>query len=120
RSRRDAQQPERVRRIGVLMAYPESDPEGHALVAAFRDGLSEAWMAGGPQRPGRDSLGDTRRDINATVCARARRAAALPPPFTRPPPHRSLQQTSSIPVIFATVSDPVGSGFVASLAPQKF
>src|SRR5262249_4761641 len=31
-----------------------------------------------------------------------------------------LQQTSSIPVIFATVSDPVGSGFVASLAPQKF
>ena len=33
------QQPERVRRIDVLMAYAESDPEGQALVAAFREGL---------------------------------------------------------------------------------
>src|ERR1700722_17474544 len=33
-----AQQPERVRRIDVLMAYAESDPEGQALVAAFREG----------------------------------------------------------------------------------
>src|SRR4029077_18436962 len=36
-----AQQPERMRRIDVLMAYAESDPEGQALVAAFREGLQK-------------------------------------------------------------------------------
>ena len=36
-----AQQGERVRRIGVLTAYSESDPEGQALVAAFREGLQQ-------------------------------------------------------------------------------
>jgi hypothetical protein len=36
-----------MHRIGVLMAYPETDPEGHALVAAFRDGLRslDGWRA---------------------------------------------------------------------------
>ena len=36
-----AQQPDRMRRIDVLMAYAESDPEGQALVAAFREGLQK-------------------------------------------------------------------------------
>jgi putative ABC transport system substrate-binding protein len=36
-----AQQPERTRRIGVLMAYAESDPEGQAWVAAFREALQK-------------------------------------------------------------------------------
>jgi putative ABC transport system substrate-binding protein len=36
-----AQQGERVRRIGVLTAYSESDPEGQALVATFREGLQQ-------------------------------------------------------------------------------
>src|SRR5262249_29279318 len=36
-----AQQPERMRRIDVLMAYAESDPEGQALVEAFREGLQK-------------------------------------------------------------------------------
>ena len=35
-----AQQPGRVRRIGVLMGFPESDPEAQAYIAAFREGLS--------------------------------------------------------------------------------
>src|SRR5262245_62589747 len=36
-----------ARRIGVLMAYPENDPEGHALVTAFRDGLRKlGWLEG--------------------------------------------------------------------------
>jgi putative ABC transport system substrate-binding protein len=42
-----AQQGGRMHRIGVLMAYPETDPEGHALVAAFRDGLRKlGWLEG--------------------------------------------------------------------------
>src|ERR1700738_391478 len=40
-----AQQPERVRRIGVLMAFAESDPEGQAYVAAFREGLQKLGWA---------------------------------------------------------------------------
>src|SRR4029453_12570096 len=40
-----AQQPPPIRRIGGLMAYPESDPYGQTLVAAFRDGLMKrGWM----------------------------------------------------------------------------
>jgi|SRR6516162_7427722 len=42
-----AQQPDRVRRIGVLMAYAESDREAQTLVAAFRDGLQKVgWTEG--------------------------------------------------------------------------
>jgi putative tryptophan/tyrosine transport system substrate-binding protein len=42
-----AQQPDRVRRIGVLMAYAESDQEGQAFVAAFREGLQKlGWTEG--------------------------------------------------------------------------
>ena len=43
-----AQQAERVRRIGVLMAYANGDPEGQADVAAFREGLQTlGWVEGG-------------------------------------------------------------------------
>ena len=42
-----AQQPERMRRIGVLMGYAESDPLGQALVTAFREGLQKlGWIEG--------------------------------------------------------------------------
>jgi putative ABC transport system substrate-binding protein len=42
-----AQQPDRVRRIGVLMAFAESDREGQTFVAAFREGLQKlGWMEG--------------------------------------------------------------------------
>ena len=42
-----AQQPDRMRRIGVLMAFAESDREGQALVAAFREGLQKLGWAEG-------------------------------------------------------------------------
>jgi hypothetical protein len=46
RSRR-AQQGERVRRIGVLMLYPENDPEGQRRATAFREGLQKlGWVVG--------------------------------------------------------------------------
>jgi hypothetical protein len=42
-----AQQPDRVQRIGVLMAYSEDDPEAQAQIVAFRDGLQKlGWMEG--------------------------------------------------------------------------
>ena len=42
-----AQQPERMRRIGLLMTYDESDPEGQSVVAAFREGLQKLGWAKG-------------------------------------------------------------------------
>jgi putative tryptophan/tyrosine transport system substrate-binding protein len=42
-----AQQPDRMRRIGALMAYAESDPEGQAQVAAFREELQKLGWAEG-------------------------------------------------------------------------
>src|SRR6266540_267631 len=61
---RAQQQPERMRRIGVLMAYAESDPEGQAQVAAFREELQKlGWAEGRNIRidsrwatPGHDNL----------------------------------------------------------------
>jgi hypothetical protein len=53
-----AQQPDRMRRIGALMAYAESDPEGQAQVAAFREELQKLGWAEG--RKDRFSLGDAR------------------------------------------------------------
>jgi putative tryptophan/tyrosine transport system substrate-binding protein len=51
------QQPDRMQRIGMLMGYAESDREGRAFVAAFREGLQKLGVDGGPQHPDRHSLG---------------------------------------------------------------
>ena len=51
-----AQQPERMRRIGVLMALPEADPAAKELLSEFTQGLAElGWTAGGKMR--RTSVG---------------------------------------------------------------
>ena len=56
----NAQQHDRMRRIGVLMAHAESDPEFQAYVAAFREGLQKmGWVEGRNFRT-RLSLGRTR------------------------------------------------------------
>src|SRR5262252_7328404 len=113
-----AQQPDRVRRIGVLMGYPESDREGQANVAAFRGGFQKlGWTEG------RNIQIDTRwAAADADLMQRfAQELVALQPDviLTQNTPTTALvlQQTRTIPIIFANVSDPVGSGFVASL-PQ--
>src|SRR5262245_23950383 len=113
-----AQQPQPMRRIGVLMAYPESDPYGQTLVAAFRDGLMKlGWMESRTIRT------DTRWAASDVKSMQqfAQDLVALQPDLilTQNTPTTAvvLQQTRSIPIIFATFADPVGSGFVAGL-PQ--
>jgi putative ABC transport system substrate-binding protein len=111
-----AQQPERMRRIGVLMGYAESDREGQAFIAAFREGLQKiGWVEG------RNIRIDTRWATPGDAELRQRFAKeliALQPDLilshATPTTAALLQQTRTIPIIFATVSDPVGSGFVAS------
>jgi putative tryptophan/tyrosine transport system substrate-binding protein len=111
-----AQQGERIRRIGVLMAYAESDPEGQGWVAAFREGLQKlGWTEG------RNIWIDTRWTTPADTEAMQRHAkelVALKPDLilaqSTPITESLLQQTHTIPIIFANIADPVGSGFAAS------
>jgi len=111
-----AQQPDRVRRIGVLMGFAENDSQAQAMIAAFREGLQKlGWTEG------RNTQIDTRWTTPADAESRQRFAKellALQPDVilshTTPTTAALLQQTRTISIIFATVSDPVGSGFVAS------
>src|SRR5215469_6631048 len=113
-----AQQPDRMRRIGVLMGYPENDLEGPAFFAAFREGLEKlGWTEG------RNFRLDTRwvSPDDAELRQRfAKELVALQPDLilsaVTPTTAALLEQTRTIPIVFAAVSDPVGSGFVASLA----
>src|SRR5215469_7147875 len=111
-----AQQGERVRRIGVLMGYPDTDPEGHAGVAAFQEGLQRlGWSLGDKVRI------DTRwaPPGNTDVLHRfAKELVTLQPALilshSTPTTAARLEETRTIPIVFAFVSDPLGSGFVAS------
>jgi putative ABC transport system substrate-binding protein len=113
-----AQQPERVRRIGVLMGYAEGDREAQAFLAAFREGLHQlGWTEG------RNIRIDTRWAAPTDAESRQRLATelvALKPDailsHNTPTTAALLQQTRTIPIIFAFVSDPVGSGFVHDFA----
>ena len=112
-----AQQPDRMRRIGVLMGFPESDSRAQAYIAAFRDGLQKlGWTEG------RNTRIDTRwatPDDADSMQRFAKELVALRPDLiltqNTPTTAAMLQQTRTIPIIFANVSDPVGSGFVAGL-----
>jgi putative ABC transport system substrate-binding protein len=111
-----AQQSDRMRRIGLLMGYPEGDSEAQSYIAAFRQGLHAlGWTEGG------NILIDTRWAKPGDVESMQRLAkelVSLQPEVilsqTTPTTAALLQQTRTIPIVFALVSDPVGSGFVAS------
>jgi putative ABC transport system substrate-binding protein len=112
------QQPDRMQRIGMLMGYAESDREGRAFVAAFREGLQKlGWTEGHNIRI------DTRWAADRDADARQRFAkelVALQPNLilahATPTTAALLQQTRTIPIIFVNVSDPVGS--VKEIAPS--
>jgi putative ABC transport system substrate-binding protein len=112
-----AQQADRVRRIGVLMPFSESDAEGKLELAGFAQQLQDlGWADGRNLRIDyRWSAGDPAR-----MQTLAKELIALQPDviFARSTPVMAalLKQTRTIPLVFAVVSDPVGEGFVASLA----
>ena len=112
-----AQQGERMRRVGIFMDLSEQDVEGQTRVAAFRKGLQDlGWTEG------RNVKFDTR--WTAGDPTRMRRYAAelvgLAPEVIMngglPTLVAMQQETRSIPIVFAQVLDPVGAGFVESLA----
>ena len=112
-----AQQPGRVRRIGVLMSTAADDARGQARSAAFAQGLQQlGWEVGGNIRIDyRWGAGDTERFRKY-----AAELVALGPDVilgTAASIVTALQQVSrTIPIVFVSTIDPVGAGLVASLA----
>jgi putative ABC transport system substrate-binding protein len=112
-----AQQPNQMRRIGVLMALPETDPEAKALLAAFTNALSAlGWVDG---RNVRMDLRWAPAQIDL-MRAFAKELVDLRPDVilsnSTPATAALKHETATVPIVFAVVADPVGSRFVADLS----
>jgi putative ABC transport system substrate-binding protein len=112
-----AQQGERVRRIGVLMSQAADDPEGQSRLLALAQGLQESgWTLGRNLRiETRWGAGDADRygRYAAELVGLAPDVMLVNGPAALAP----LQQaTRSVPIVFTSVIDPVGGGFIANLA----
>jgi putative ABC transport system substrate-binding protein len=111
-----AQQGGRMRRIGVLLGYDENDPEGKLFYSAFTQALADLGLTEG--RNVRMELRWAGGDINR-MRALARELARLQPDIIvtgGTPATVALQrQTQTIPIVFASVADPVATGIVARL-----
>ena len=112
-----AQQPRRMRLIGVLMGYAESNPAGQSLISAFRGALTKlGWTEGkNLQIELRWGAGDLDRIntfakelVDLRPDAIVGQATAVTGALAR--------ETRNIPIVFAIVADPITSGFAASLA----
>jgi putative tryptophan/tyrosine transport system substrate-binding protein len=113
---RAQQQPDRVRRIGVLMPGDENDPVYEPRLSAFMQALADSgWTDGRNVRIDLRWPGD---DINR-IPALVRELVGLQPDIiltsTTPATVALQRETSTIPIIFANVSDPVAGGIVARL-----
>ena len=112
-----AQQSERARRIAVLMNNAEDDPEGQTRAAAFRQGLKALgwtegtnlridwyWTAGNVGRV-RGDVAELAQDAPDIIVANGRMILS-----------EAVKVIRSIPIVFVLVNDPVGQGFISSLA----
>jgi putative tryptophan/tyrosine transport system substrate-binding protein len=112
-----AQQPERMRRIGVVMVTKETDPETPLRAMAFRQALAKlGWSEG------RNVVIDFRfgaGDLNR-MRAQAKELTGLDPDVivaeSTPAAVALRQETAAAPIVFLQVANPIGSGLVASLA----
>src|SRR5208282_1962589 len=112
-----AQQPERIRRLGVLMGFSENDPFAQRIESGFANALAgSGWVEGKNIRIDyRFAAG------NATLYKTyAAELVGLAPDAILASPAPAVaalrQQTGTIPIVFVFVPDPVGLGFVQSLA----
>src|SRR5215471_4825157 len=112
-----AQQPERMRRVGVLIAFPEPHPMAQAYVTAFVQALARfGWAEGKNIRldyrfaAGNPTLFQTSAADLVGLAPDAILASTAPALVAL------RSQTRTIPIVFVVVPDPVGLGFVQSLA----
>jgi putative ABC transport system substrate-binding protein len=111
------QQGERMRRVAALIGYAEDDPETKARLAAFQEGLSKrGWSEARNLRLDYRFAAGSADEYQAL----AKQLVALQPEViiahTTPVVAAMRQENRSIPIVFVNVSDPIGSGFIASLA----
>jgi putative ABC transport system substrate-binding protein len=108
---------DRVRHIGILMGYAEDDPDTRARMKAFREAFEQlGWKDGrNVAIVYRFGVGDIDR-----VRDHARELVGLNPDLivceTTPTLKAVADQTTTIPIVFVSVTDPVSNGFVAELA----
>jgi putative tryptophan/tyrosine transport system substrate-binding protein len=110
-----AQQPERMRRIGVLMGLTASDPEAHSRVTAFENGLRELrWIKG------RNIWIEYRWAGDGMLRDHVTELLALAPDVivanSTPVTAALREQSQVMPIVFTQVTDPVGQGLVPNLA----
>jgi putative tryptophan/tyrosine transport system substrate-binding protein len=111
------QQAERVRRIGMLIPFSENDPETQARLAAFKQQLQKlGWAEGRNLRIDYRFAGDNIERIRIGAEELVAVAPDVIVVYANPAVAALRQATRVMPVVFAQVSDPVGSGFVTSLA----
>jgi len=111
-----AQQPDRTRRVGALITVPEDDPDAKLRIVAFREALEKlGWSEGR----------NVHLDVRFTSSADAQQALvkellALAPDVVVAQGTSATaafqRESRDIPIVFVSVSDPVGAGFIASLA----
>jgi putative ABC transport system substrate-binding protein len=111
-----AQQPERVRRIGVLMSFGANDPEAQSRAAAFENGLRQlGWVRGHNL-----SIEYRWADNSDVLRTYATELVGMAPDLilvNSTPAIAALQeQRQAVPIVFTQVTDPVGEGLVLNLA----
>ena len=112
-----AQQGERVRRIGVVMAYVESDPNGQVQAAAFRQQLRKlGWIDGSNIQIDIRYASDDPGRIRALAMELLGLGPDLMVSNSNVVTTILQSEVRSIPLVFVSVSDPIGSGFVKDLA----
>lgn len=112
-----AQESRRMRRVSMLLALDERDPIGKGRVQAFRLGMRDlGWIEGRNVQIDYRFVGTDPESINKHVVELIRVAPDVIVANSSPVMAALRLATSSIPIVFVVVNDPVGQGFISSLA----
>jgi ABC-type uncharacterized transport system substrate-binding protein len=112
-----AQQPERMRRIGLLSVYAENDAEGPRYIAKFLEALEQlGWVHGRNVQIDYRWAGAERDRFQRYAAELVGLKPDLIVGQSTPAVAALLRATRAVPIVFVNVSDPVGSGFIESLA----
>jgi putative ABC transport system substrate-binding protein len=112
-----AEQPERMKRVSLLLGLGEKDPETNDRIKAFRLGMRDSgWIEGRNVQVDYRFAGTNLELINKHVAELIRLAPDVIVANSSPVVAALRPATSTIPIVFVLVNDPVGQGFISSLA----
>ena len=112
-----AQQPAQMKRVGIVLPFAASYPDGQAQIAAFQQALAGfGWTEGANMRTEIRWSGSNADDIRKNALELIALAPDVILADGSPSVAALLQATRAVPIVFALVVDPVGSGYVKSLA----